>query len=133
MNPRATYEFTIRLALTPRIARWALPVFLCLAFPVATGTADEISIDQPLTANYLPSPAGIYSQLTVAKGVSVDAEEISLATPESVSDKNGNVGLGTASFTAANPPPPQLRVAGNLKVTHCIFLRTNSRCNWDPD
>ncbi|MBI5245299.1 MAG: hypothetical protein HY922_16675 [Elusimicrobia bacterium] len=126
MNSRITHEFRIRLALTPRAARWVLPVFICLAFPIAAGPVDE-----PLTTNYLPSPSGIYGQLVVAKGVTIGTKEaISLGAQASIDASNGNVGMGTSSFDTYYP---QLRVAGNLKVTHCIFLKTNSRCSWDPD
>jgi len=120
VSPKTTHEFKVRLALTPRLARWLLPVFLCAAFPTAAGTSD-----QPFMTNYTPSPAGVYSRLAVTGGGQLPAG--AALAPLSSSQTSTKVGMGTVS------PARQLHVAGNLKVVGCIWLKTTKRCSWDPE
>jgi len=128
MTEQTRHEITLRLALTPRAARWILPLVLCLAFPKAAGTSDE-----PLTSNYVPSPAGIYSQLTVM-GPDASAAQPTAVLPAAASlaplnSSSNRVGIGTSSPDVQ----ARLHVAGNIKVFGCIFLRTTKRCSWDPE
>ena len=140
MSTAIIHEFRIRIAFTPRAARWLLPLFLCAAFPDPAGTWDE-----PLTANYAPSPAGVYSQIT--------ANSATFSADTFMVQGGGHVGIGTCTQTGSiltcnplaaavavgggvvNPgdlsAAGNLHVAGNLKVNGCIELQNKSkRCAW---
>ena len=128
MTEKETHEIIVRVAFTPRLARWALPIFFCLAFPKAAGTSDD-----PLTTNFVPSPAGVYSQLTVL-GPDPSAGQPAVQLPAAASlaplnSTSNRVGIGTPNPNAQ----ARLHVAGNLKVSGCIFLKTTQRCFWEPE
>jgi hypothetical protein len=128
MTEKETQEIIVRVAFTPRLARWVLPVFFCLAFPNSAGTSDD-----SLMTNYVPSPAGVYSQLTVL-GPDPSATQWSVQLPAAASlaplnSTSNRVGIGTSNPDAG----ARLHLAGNLKVSGCIILRNTKRCYWEPE